>query len=1193
MRLLRLELAGFKSFCDKSALSFTQNGISIVVGPNGCGKSNIVDAIRWALGEQSAKHLRGAAMEDVIFNGSTQREPVGLAQVTLIFSNEAHNTITKYSEFSEISITRKLFRSGESVYLINNTPCRLMDIRELFMDTGIGGKGYSIIEQGRIGQIVTAKPEDRRTIIDEAAGIVKFKTKRQEAERKLAQTRQNLLRVEDILRELKAQEEVLGTQVEQATIYLETKAQIEHLQKCLEAKKWFQLKQKFEEITKKRDSLLKGQEGGQQQSVLLETQDETIKLDIIREEALLEKTREHVQNHKDQLNQLEAKQKLEQQALENAQEWKEKSGENINRLQQKVQSLEKEILENSSEFEELQGEITEKEEQVEDLSEVKRVNESQLAQRIEEQEKARENQLKILTSLTNSSNHLHQVREKIHDLQEHKIQFESQLKEQLEQKQALEQKSSVQVQSVEGLEERKQYCAQKRLNLEETLEDFNEQNQSLQALLQKKQEELTHVRSRYHSLKELEAHHEEFNESIQTLFEHFQNHPDQAKELGFVGSFMDLFHLPKDLPEHAFTLFDYLFEVIVFQSRKQFSAIRDLLKELNCGQTQILFLDTIPSPHQNNDHTGEDFYWLQEHLKEESKFFLLNNFLKVPNKISSLSDEQFFTNLTLIDDEATIVTKDKIFLLGNGKNQQMGKSHLLVKRKQELEELEEKQDRFEDTIEELKNDFEDQKEQIQEYQKNLEHTKEEQIEINLEIVQKKKDVESFDQLKNQIQTQILQIESKQKTQNQEIVESKQKEINLKGQYQKEQTEQNAIEETLENIQKKIENFRFQMSDEQEEYQHKLMMLTGLKNAFQNMEREQKRLKEEQSKSQYALKKIEDEGKSYHQKIQSIEKTIFQIQSQTPDQLKLWEEFEEKAKKQQNQLEVLKKQQVDYEKQLKGVHKNIEALQKENHELEIQLAQLGEQAHLIEEHLQEENAVTPQEILKTFAVHEFEIKKEQSRLSQLKSKFAKMTNINLAAKEEYDQLVERLNSLQTQFDDLNTSIEALEESILKINKESRRRFRETFHLVNKHFQTLFPEFFGGGTAYLKLTDESNLLESGIEIIAQPPGKKLQNLTLLSGGEKAMTAISLIFAIFLIKPSPFCLLDEVDAPLDDANVGRFNKIVKKMTDNSQFIIITHNKKTMEIGDSLFGITMEEAGVSKVVSVNIQSTNNIITQ
>ncbi|MBT7892640.1 MAG: AAA family ATPase, partial [Deltaproteobacteria bacterium] len=344
MRLLRLEISGFKSFCDKTVLSFIQDGISVVVGPNGCGKSNLVDAVRWTLGEQSAKHLRGGSMEDVIFNGSSVRQPVSMAQVTLVFSNPEHDTIPKYAEFSEISATRRLYRSGESQYLINKTACRLTDIRELFMDTGIGSKGYSIIEQGKIDQIVTSRAEDRRSIIDEAAGIVKFKVKRKEAERKFAASKQNLLRVEDIIAELNRQEETLREQVAQAEIYIHTKARLERLQQCTAATRWFYLKEDINKITA---SLQKNQLSSEELATsiaTLDVQNASRQLELSTKEAEQEDLRRTIQTHKEGIIKLESKLETDRVAIENLDEWQKKGLEENELISRQIKTIEFQIV---------------------------------------------------------------------------------------------------------------------------------------------------------------------------------------------------------------------------------------------------------------------------------------------------------------------------------------------------------------------------------------------------------------------------------------------------------------------------------------------------------------------------------------------------------------------------------------------------------------------------------------------------------------------------------------------------------------------------------------------------------------------------------------------------------------------------------------------------------------------------------
>ena len=372
----------------------------------------------------------------------------------------------------------------------------------------------------------------------------------------------------------------------------------------------------------------------------------------------------------------------------------------------------------------------------------------------------------------------------------------------------------------------------------------------------------------------------------------------------------------------------------------------------------------------------------------------------------------------------------------------------------------------------------------------------------------------------------------------------------------------------------------------DELQHAKIVMAGLKEKVQNATTTQKKLNEDIIRYQNNLEDIKNREQEIHKKKTQYQMSIENTQSLLPKALDQLSVLEASFKVVNNKLEEVKADHLTHQKQIQQQLGKIEALKDENHKFEVKLAQLAQEAANKEENLFTEYSITPEEILKTFDPKDFSQDKAKREINKLSEVVASMVDINLAAKKEYDTLRDRLDFLQSQSDDLKQSIEALENSISKINLESKRRFLETFNKVNKQFSILFPQLFGGGEAHLELTDDESLLETGIEIIAQPPGKKLQNMTLLSGGEKALAAISLIFAIFLIKPSPFCLLDEVDAPLDDANNGRFNQHVKSMTQNSQFIIITHNKKTMEIGDSLFGVTMEEPGISKIVSVDFDN-------
>jgi len=1182
MRLLRLELSGFKSFSDKTIINFVQDGISIVVGPNGCGKSNLVDAIRWALGEQSAKHLRGSSMEDVIFNGSDSRKPVNMAQVSLVFSNPGHDTLAKYSEFTEISITRRLYRSGESRYLINKTACRLTDIRELFMDTGIGGKAYSIIEQGKIDQVITSRPEDRRTIIDEAAGIVKFKTKRKEAERKFAQSKLNLLRVEDILAELIKQEETLKIQVEAAEKYLNAKSRLERLKQCLEAIGWSKLRDKALSISDDRIKIETTVKEYENQLSTIENKETALNLDISVKEKELSDARITTQNQKDQIIKLENQLKTDRIALDNLDEWIFKSAEELEENNKQLSDSQNQQKLYHQESETLTNEIENKDRLLENLTEREKLQGNQVNQLKHEQGEFQKEEISLITSVTAAQNQISQLQERIEESESQnkvlnvKNDELGQLKKEIESK-IKEIQETLELAQVD--KEQKQNALEVQQNRKEEL---TLRLNTLEASIKQKTIEKHQAESRHTSLEELINSHQEYDAGTQKFLKAIHGDSSDQENLGFLGSFADLIEIETDYPKQVTTFLNQFFNVLVFKSSDPMHDILDYIKQLEIDNVQLLFLNSTKKIDKSVQSTIFEAVTFKSPFKDIFDF--TKDYQIENSSLSTINYQQYNKEVVTITEDSAMITRDGIIKIG-----QTGKSNpaeQFLNRRKELEQqsiLAETCKQHIETLSEQENDIRD---EIYEVDVMVKSSQQFIINLDLSILSLNKELESSqnDLIRTERECKNLLSDREKRDQAAKDFDARFKE--LSNTIYDNQNKQEILKEKLDLLEKKFEQVSEDYQETTDELQHAKIVMAGLKEKVQNATTTQKKLNEDITRYQNNLEDIKNREQEIHQKKKQYQVSIQDTESLLPKELDQLEVLEESFKMANNRLEEVKAERLDFQQQIQQQQGKITALKEENHIFDIKLAQLAQDATNKEENLFTEYSITPAEVLKTFDPKDFSQDKAKREIVKLSEVVSSMGDINLAAKKEYDALRDRLDFLQSQTDDLKQSIEALENSISKINLESKRRFLETFNKVNKQFSILFPQLFGGGEAHLELTDDESLLETGIEIIAQPPGKKLQNMTLLSGGEKALTAISLIFAIFLIKPSPFCLLDEVDAPLDDANNGRFNQHVKSMTQNSQFIIITHNKKTMEIGDSLFGVTMEEPGISKIVSVDFDT-------
>lgn len=1147
----------------------------MIVGPNGCGKSNIVDAIRWALGEQSAKHLRGQSMEDVIFGGSSSRAPVGMAQVSLTFSNPTPESDHKYAQFSEITITRRLYRSGESKYMINKTPCRLADIRELFMDTGIGGRAYSIIEQGKIDRVITSKPEDRREIIDEAAGIVKFKTKKKEAERKFAQTKQNLLRIDDVLSELVRQEEVLKEQVGQAEKFITARARLIRLRQCLEAFKWQRVKNRADELLDSKEQMKQQHFDINNKLAALKAEDAALQVDISLKSADLEERREETQSLKETIIKTESRLENDTAALHNLSEWKEKGKEEAELLENKLNEAEQLLEDYQEDTETLGQEIEVKHEVLERLQEEEKIHTRRFTELKEKIKDAREKEMGTKAHISGLQNRMYQLHERLTEEAERDIEFSEKHaqfeKEKKELQTKVEHQSGIYQTIVAETDTQKE-------GIDDQIDAISELEHTILEYQRKQTEcsgELLKLKSRSASLIELLDQHEDCDAAVKTLLAAFESDPSLKRQLGFQGVLADFVDAGKELSTQDTTFLSRYFNLLIFSSTQSLGLIQNLVSELDLDAIEIYFLDL--SPHLSENPSSSP---LNESFSDMTDLPLYNLYQKREERLADLKAETLQQAFGTIDSTTGLMTGEKVFVLGKSGNTS---ASVYLKRKKDLLVITEKKETLEGQLETLEGVIEEHLEQQEELKRILGRQQKEIQEKQVELVRLEKDIESLKERISFVQKGVDQLESERQRSLNNKKRFKEEIGELEITIQNEEQKALEIQKALKNLDYQFENAQIEHEESSEEAQHVRVVKAGLEEKLANLKSTISRLRVEK-------KQMVDQIELIHSRSEETEKKrALLIQNLEETRLKLPEFLEELSIKEKqlrdivDQIETLKGKSAEVSKGIKEEEKEAGNTSDQSHKIDIKLAQLAQEAEDTRKRLFAEHSVTPDDILQTFDPEAFNVKNEEETVRRLQRTVDTMGNVNLAAKEEYDALKERLDFIQTQSDDLNRGIDALENSISKINQESRKRFKETFTLVNERFGKLFPQLFGGGEAYLRLNDETDLLTTGVEIIAQPPGKKLQNMTLLSGGEKALTAIALIFAIFQIKPSPFCLLDEVDAPLDDANAGRFNNHVKLMTENSQFIIITHNKKTMEIGNALFGVTMEEPGTSKVVSVN----------
>lgn len=1182
MKLKSLEAIGFKSFVDRLHLSFP-GGITTIVGPNGCGKSNVVDAVLWAIGERSAKHLRGRLMEDVIFNGTDGRKPLGMAEVSLTFSNEDGSASEAYESYSEITVTRRLYRSGESEYLINKAPCRLREITDLFLDTGIGVNGYSIVEQGRVEHLINANPQDRRFLIEEAAGIAKYKERKRLALMKMEATQQNLVRIQDIIAEVKRQIVSLERQVKRAEEYKTIRKEVKEIEIRFALQEYEELSEKGETargyLKALRDRELEVSAQDAQKEALIESRrlrgmEEDEKLRSFQQEVFeLGRKIQKMENEIEFFRREEGGlQKQENQSIEEIREslraWRGTRREQ-RRTEQSRRELEEDCREN--------GEILK---EWEILFNDFRTTDQELSEELENEKARLIDILTQLTSLKNRQSHLEERKEDLQKrLRSNGEEFEEvslklkQLEEALVEKMK-ERELSLSIQAI---------YQEEKIRWEGEMEGLKEIFRQRQTERSALEETLRQDRSRYLSLKELQENYEGYEKGVRSIL--LRKKEEQETWKGILGAVADILEPdPKyEIPLEA-VLGQRLQYLIVEGEREGMEAMTFLKREsLGRGSFIPKGIQEISAGNRISHEEGKPIP-LSHFVKVREGFatiaeFLIGDVGVVESWGEALqqmkNDREFGTLVTL---EGDVLERSGV-MSGGSRDQGLG----LLERRREIRELEQ---RVKETEEECRKAY-DQEDRLQkeigEKEIQLEGRRKEIQEKEIELLHQARDLEGLKKEISQFQQrmEILQFERQElKAEEQDIEEEMKTALT---QMEKEEAVKQEKEEELQSLKKKGGEVREGGEELGGKITEKKVYLASLEEKqkgqegqIQNLSENQRTLKEQIFKRVKGIREYREEATSLHEKIQQWEREL-------EDGLKQHRLKEEGLSAQKEKVESLFNEWKEIEASSKYLRRELEDVRQKIHEEEILASEVQLKLSHLQESMKERYGATLSTSIGTSPA-EFPKEEMSERLAELKGALEGFGEVNLMAIEEYQELKQRHDFLSEQQADLHQALDSLKKAILRINRTTTKRFLETFHLVNEKFKEVFMRLFKGGQASLILLDEQDPATTGIDIVAQPPGKKLQNIDLLSGGEKALVATALLFGLFMIKPTPFCLLDEVDAPLDDANINRFIELVKDFSKTSQFILITHNKSTMEAAQTLYGITMETPGASKVVSVRL---------
>ncbi len=1185
MYLKRLDIQGFKSFTESTALLFNK-GITSIIGPNGCGKSNIADAIRWVIGEQSMKAIRGSKLEDVIFTGTEFRKPLGFAEVSLTIDNS--DKILDM-EFSEITITRRFFRSGESEFFINKTPCRLKDINSLFLDTGVGRDGYSIIGQGRIDEILSSRSEDRRHIFEEASGIMKYKVRKEEGIKKLELTKQNILRIEDILHELELQLEPLKEQAETARKYLTLRDKL----KDIEINVYIDTIEKLKDRIKKHEDEYNSA--------------------LDNKNALISKSEQvstHSNERSNMLKVLEDKLEISRKDFYTLEANYEKglseinlNNEKISNFKQSIDRICNEISQLNEKSDNISGTINVYKNQLKDLNEkyktvlaalsMKEKLREELVSFLDESEKSMEEmktthieKLDLLSDkkvqIANIKSHIDSIEIRKNNIINEIDKIELDIEKEKTKKSIIEKNIQTLEEELKGSTSSLDTLIKLKRELDKTFVSENEKRESIKSGIQIKT-------SRYKMLHEMEQNLEGYNKTVKTFLQACNRIPSLGK--GIRGALGQLVSVGKKYETAIEMALGSAIQNIVTETEEDAKAAIEYLKKKNLGRATFLPMSSVKGKYLNQKFINEivnipGFLGIGSDLVKYDTAYkniilsLLGRVVVVENLDAGIAiAKRTGYSFKIVTLDGDILSTSGAISGGSKTTYNYGilsRSREIETLRKDTEDLKGKLLLVENSINTIISDLDETSGEIQKIQSNLKEKEMDRLRYESQLVHINENIKNWT-----AKIEMLQQEH----------------------------HQNSRQE--EEIKNELEKYR----EEQLKIENDIIRLKEIIDKYQEAQRNNISARDE----------ILAEITSYKIQVNSCKENIANIEMNIQNLLKEKEELldnitckNKEKEKTKNEIELIKEENFRLEKSIKSYQEEKTGKNMEIHriieERKVIEEELGETNHIIEEVsknislLNEE--LTRRDVKKAKAESELdaiqnklwdeyeltytnalEFKKDigsitraQNEINEYKNQIKELGYINVVAINEYTKTKERFEFITAQKVDMEDSVEKLNKIIYEINAQMKQQFIENFNLINFNFNKVFKELFGGGMANLRLVDKENVLESGIEIDVQPPGKRLQNMMLLSGGERAFTAIALLFSILLLKPVSFCVLDEIEASLDEANVARFASYIRKLSCKTQFIVITHKKPTMEASDAIYGVTMQEKGVSKVVSMKI---------
>ena len=1180
MYLKRLELQGFKSFADKTILEF-KPGITSVIGPNGSGKSNISDSIRWVLGEQSIKSLRGAKSEDIIFAGTQNRKSLGFAEASIVIDNSDGKLPIEYSE---VTVTRKIYRSGETGYYINKVPCRLKDILELFMDTGIGKDGYSIIGQGKIDEILSNKSEDRRHIFEEAAGIVKYRVRKAESEKKLEQTKLNLLRINDIISEIESNIDPLKMQAEKAKQFLDLREELKNIEVGLFLYNIESYKEKLEQIVKDIEIMENHKQEEVEKQEKLQKNKDDLKIAIDNLTSKIEEVQNLGFESSNKIEKINSEISISKERIINNNQNEERIKNEIKECEERIEELEEEkkqkvekkdsLFSNKEKFEK---ELDEKQEELKKIMEKMSTKELEIEGKKQLLEKYTDEKYEKSSNINAQDVNYQNIQKRQNNLKLEISEVISELDGQRDTKQELsskffeiENKRSKLVNEIEEVSKQKQECENK----------INEFDISINKIV----DEMRMKKSRLNFLIETEKEKEGYVKSVKSIL--IACDRDLNLKKGMHGVLANLISVDKKYETAIEMCLGASLQNIVTENEQDAKKLVEYLRKNNLGRASFLPITTVK---------GKKIDKIKS--KTNGVIGIASDLINTDKKYRQIV-ESLLGRTVIVDDMDTAINLAKqnsysfriVTLKGDVINPSgsiqggsvQTKTVNILGRSKEIEELKNNINLLDEKVKALQEDKVKYQESVssvietaKEFEKSLQ-------EIDITYATEKQKILAIEEKIDSSQIRLSKLK-------QESKKNEEQKIEIQNNKEEEKRRIEEIELEVQKLNEVIQEFASLNKDNQKYVDDLNFDITNLKISVSSFDESGTSIDEmilrinqdiENNKKSIENKNNElnvknEENKELNNKITELNNEVIEIKNLVANSSTKVEEL--KASRLKNNEELAK-----IEKDISSQFDVIEDLKEHCVKIDVKKTKLEQDLEQVINTLWEEYEITPNNagdykkpdnVLTT-----------QKQVNTLRNNIKDLGSINIDAIEEYKKTKERYDFMCEQRLDLDVTAGKLRKIIYDMTETMKNQFSEKFKQINKNFSEVFVELFGGGKAELILNDEDNILECGIDIKVQPPGKKLQNMMLLSGGEKAFTAIALLFAILKINPAPFCILDEIEAALDDVNVYRYAEYLKKFSNDTQFLVITHRKGTMEAADTVYGITMEENGISKLLSMKL---------